>query len=332
MSKPAEVAFRRFHCPLCWAGAGQTKARCPGLGGKAVGLAYQGFVVDLLAYELVLTQGVAGLPRDGIDGPLLHLLFDGAEEREEGLPGTLLARTTMLGGRWTTSEQGPASHGLSLSQGLLSAPLVRFPPPIPTCCTLGFSILTFRGMSLWAPLPTLSSPICPVLPPSCSSSSLPASHPLSSSLPHPTPPTFSQPYLEAEVSPQCCDLLSKQANNWMSGSSSKSQVHRHLSAGTAAALSAWDPSGPQPVWGWKRQEGEEEGKQGSRSELVLAEWPLRVLSEAHLCSPQRKQPTGPIPGAGTDCEAVSDMSGAHSLSDEGNWVSLGYSQPGPGGG
>lgn len=55
-------------------------------------LAYQGFVVNLLADELVLTQGIAGLSRDGIDGAFLHLLLDGAEQREEGLPGTLLGK------------------------------------------------------------------------------------------------------------------------------------------------------------------------------------------------------------------------------------------------
>lgn len=103
VSKLGEVAFQISTVPS----AGQTKARCPGPRGKAAGLAYQGFVVNLLADELVLTQGVAGLTRDGIDGPFLHLLFDGAEQREEGLPGTLLVRTTMLGSHWVTGEWGP---------------------------------------------------------------------------------------------------------------------------------------------------------------------------------------------------------------------------------
>ena len=52
--------------------------------------AYQGFVLDLLADELVLTQGIAGLSSDGVDGPLLHLLLDGAVQHEERLAGTLL--------------------------------------------------------------------------------------------------------------------------------------------------------------------------------------------------------------------------------------------------
>lgn len=109
----------------------------------------------------------------------------------------------------------------------------------------------------------------------------------------------------------------------MSGSSSKSQARRHLSAGKAAAVPAWDPSGPQPVWGWERQEGEEEGKQGSGGELFLAEWLLQGPLRGSSPLAPEKQPAGPVPQAGTDCDAVSDMSGARSLSDEGNCVSLG---------
>lgn len=51
---------------------------------------YQGFVLDLLADELVLAQGIAGLSGDGVDGPLLHLLLDGAVQHEQRLPGTIL--------------------------------------------------------------------------------------------------------------------------------------------------------------------------------------------------------------------------------------------------
>lgn len=51
---------------------------------------YQGFVLDLLPDELVFTQGVAGLSSDGVDGPLFHLLLDGAVQHEQRLPGTLL--------------------------------------------------------------------------------------------------------------------------------------------------------------------------------------------------------------------------------------------------
>lgn len=50
----------------------------------------QSFVLDLLADELVFTQGVAGLSSDGVDGPLFHLLLDGAVQHEQRLPCTLL--------------------------------------------------------------------------------------------------------------------------------------------------------------------------------------------------------------------------------------------------
>lgn len=55
---------------------------------------YQGFVLDLLADELVFTQGVAGLSSDGVDGPLFHLLLDGAVQHEQRLPSTLLRKHT----------------------------------------------------------------------------------------------------------------------------------------------------------------------------------------------------------------------------------------------
>lgn len=50
----------------------------------------QGFVVNLLPDELVLTQGVTSFSRDGVDGSLLHLLLDGTVKHEQRLPGTLL--------------------------------------------------------------------------------------------------------------------------------------------------------------------------------------------------------------------------------------------------
>lgn len=50
----------------------------------------QHFVVNLLPDELVFAEGVASLSRDGIDGSLLHLLFDGTVEHEEWFPSTLL--------------------------------------------------------------------------------------------------------------------------------------------------------------------------------------------------------------------------------------------------
>lgn len=50
----------------------------------------QHFVVNLLPDELVLTEGVASLSCDGINGSLLHLLLDGTVEHEEWFPSTLL--------------------------------------------------------------------------------------------------------------------------------------------------------------------------------------------------------------------------------------------------
>lgn len=73
------MARQHLSHPLCWAGAVRDQSPLSRGMGSAVRLAYQGFVVDLLADELVLTQGVAGLSCDGIDGPLLHLLLDGTE-------------------------------------------------------------------------------------------------------------------------------------------------------------------------------------------------------------------------------------------------------------
>ena len=164
---PGEAAYQHFHGALCPAGIGQgldrAKAHCPGPWRKAVRLAYQGLVVDLLADELVLTQGVAGLARDGVDGPLLHLLLDGTEQREEGLPGALLGtRGTMLGRRWATEQQGPASNGPYCPKGLLSAPLLQSSPG-PTCFTPGRSAPSFRCTCPRDLLTAVSCPICPVL-------------------------------------------------------------------------------------------------------------------------------------------------------------------------
>lgn len=55
---------------------------------------YQGFVLDLLSDELVLAQGIASLSSDGVDGPLLHLLLDGAVQHEQRLPSTILSACT----------------------------------------------------------------------------------------------------------------------------------------------------------------------------------------------------------------------------------------------
>jgi len=51
---------------------------------------YQGLVVNLLSDELVLTERVASLSCDGVNGAFLHLLLDGTEEGEERLACTLL--------------------------------------------------------------------------------------------------------------------------------------------------------------------------------------------------------------------------------------------------
>lgn len=95
-----EGGFQHFHHhPLGWAKLCRTKAHPPEARGKAMRLAHQGLVVDLLPDKLVLTQRIAGLPRDGVDGPLLHLLLDGTEQREEGLPSTLLVTEENRAGR-----------------------------------------------------------------------------------------------------------------------------------------------------------------------------------------------------------------------------------------
>lgn len=56
----------------------------------SAGITHQSLVLDLLPDQLVLTEGVAGLARDGVDRALLHLLLDGTVEHEERFPSTLL--------------------------------------------------------------------------------------------------------------------------------------------------------------------------------------------------------------------------------------------------
>lgn len=51
---------------------------------------YQCLVVNLLSDEFVLTERVASLSCDGVNGAFLHLLLDGTEEREKRLSCTLL--------------------------------------------------------------------------------------------------------------------------------------------------------------------------------------------------------------------------------------------------
>lgn len=53
-------------------------------------VAHQRLVLNLLSDEFVLAEGVARLSSDGVYGPLLHLLFDGAEQHEERLTSALL--------------------------------------------------------------------------------------------------------------------------------------------------------------------------------------------------------------------------------------------------
>ncbi len=53
-------------------------------------MTHQRLVFNLLSDEFVLTKGIASLSSDGVDGSLLHLLFDGTEQHEERLASTLL--------------------------------------------------------------------------------------------------------------------------------------------------------------------------------------------------------------------------------------------------
>ena len=125
-----------------WAGQGLHRTRAgPESRGGARRLAYQGLVVNLLADELVLTQRVAGFTRDGIDGPLLHLLLDGTEQREEGLPGTLLyveesraGRTQMCGGWPPMASVSPRGCFPLLCLDSLLLPLLLFPTSVLEPC------------------------------------------------------------------------------------------------------------------------------------------------------------------------------------------------------
>lgn len=149
-----------------WARQGLHRTRAGSESQRGAGrLAYQGLVVNLLADELVLTQRVASFARDGIDGPLLHLLLDGTEQREEGLPGTLLYMEESHAGR-TPDVQSLASHGLCLSKGLLPTslsslllPLLLFPTSVLEPC------LHVSGPSpLSVPLPVPPCTLLSLLP------------------------------------------------------------------------------------------------------------------------------------------------------------------------
>lgn len=68
--------------------------KCPRLALRPLGqwTPYQRLVVNLLSDELVLTERVACLSCDGVNGAFLHLLLDGTEEGEERFACTLLQR------------------------------------------------------------------------------------------------------------------------------------------------------------------------------------------------------------------------------------------------
>lgn len=51
---------------------------------------HQSLVFNLLPDEFVFTEGISCLPCDGVYGSLLHLLFDGTEQHEQGLASALL--------------------------------------------------------------------------------------------------------------------------------------------------------------------------------------------------------------------------------------------------
>ncbi|CAN8018724.1 unnamed protein product, partial [Ixodes persulcatus] len=48
------------------------------------GCTHHKLVVDLFAQQPGLEEGVAGVVGDGVHRPLLHLVLDGAEEKEQG--------------------------------------------------------------------------------------------------------------------------------------------------------------------------------------------------------------------------------------------------------
>lgn len=53
-------------------------------------MTHQRLVFNLLPDEFILAEGISRLSSDGVYGPLFHLLFDGTEQHEERLAGTLL--------------------------------------------------------------------------------------------------------------------------------------------------------------------------------------------------------------------------------------------------
>lgn len=81
--------------------------------------------LDVLPQQPLLVEGVPGLPRDGVDGAFVDLLFDGADQQEEGLSDCLLGK-----GKNTSKQTGPAG-GNSFQQcgGTGSARTLEVPLP-----------------------------------------------------------------------------------------------------------------------------------------------------------------------------------------------------------
>ena len=76
-------------------------------------------MVDLLAEQPLLGQGVAGVVSDGVDGSFLHLVLDGFEEDEDGRPGSVF-QIVVHGERHPVGEHllhhgfGAAQHQLRM--------------------------------------------------------------------------------------------------------------------------------------------------------------------------------------------------------------------------
>lgn len=125
--------FSVFAIPSSGKSFPSAKAGLPELRGNSKSI-YQSFVFDLLPDELVLTQGVAGLSRDGVDRSLLHLLLDGTEQGEEGLPSTLLHERRIP----VLEFRDPRYAGLTLLSLLSwSQLLLGSLSPFPLLCSAG---------------------------------------------------------------------------------------------------------------------------------------------------------------------------------------------------
>ena len=206
--------------------------------GGAGRLAYQGLVVDLLADELVLTQRVAGLTRDGIDGPLLHLLLDSAEQREEGLPSALLHMEESRAGR-TPHVLSLASHGLCLSSAFHFSVLILFCSP-----SCSFPLL------FYSPLFTFLAP-----------------HPCLSLSQFPAVPCFLCCPIKEQRS-VLSGVNSLKVSNWRPSNSSTSQSHLQFNCHHTCFCTCPGPSSASVST--KLGPGQEESKRKRRSELSSA--------------------------------------------------------------